>query len=93
MAVTGIFVSDLPPKVLKETIRPYVVNNKPDHSSKLFERFFEEVHEIAKYHSDPNAFVLGHLMSYMLRYNEDSQFYRTLQESYANYNFSRPFVG
>lgn len=78
---------------MQETFRPYLVKSQHLHSPKLFEKFYRQAHELYKYHSDPHAFLIGHLMTYALRYNEGSEFYKTLHDIELSLNLSRPYVG
>lgn len=79
--------------VIAETRRPYKIISQDCHSEKLFQEFYHELHELVKYHSDPVAFMIGHLMSYIMRYNESSSFYKNLQQSMAKLDLARPYVG
>ena len=49
--------------------------------------------KLAKYHSDPAAFINGHFVSYVMRYKNDSDFYRRLQAAKQRMNVPHPYVG
>ena len=53
----------------------------------------DDLHELAKYHSDPNGFLAGHFMSHIMRFREDSSFYQQLHFEKQRLNVPKPYVG
>ena len=76
-----------------EAINPYKVYLQVENGEKFFRKFQREIKEFAKYHGEPTAFFIGKLMSYILRFNESSRFYKSLQAAELAFNISSPYVG
>ena len=55
--------------------------------------FQKDLSWIFHYHDEPAAFVIGQLMSYIMRFNKSSNFYKGIQEANERFSLKRPYVG
>ena len=78
--------------VLKETIRPYMVWDQLKNDPKFFTVFKQELKGLHKYHSEPVAFFIGHLVDYILRFKDGSKFKQMLKDFELKNNLTNPYV-
>ena len=55
--------------------------------------FAKDLGRVAKYHRDPNAFISGLFVAYVMRYNPNSDFYKFLKDAELKMNLTHPYVG
>lgn len=77
--------------VIRETVRPYLVWDQLRNDPKFFTNFLADLKEWSKYHSDPAAFFIGHLMDYIMRFRVDTEFYRMLNDFEEQNNLKEPY--
>ena len=58
-----------------------------------FLKYEKDIKEIAKYHSEPIGFFNAQLLSYILRFNKSSNFYKSLLEAKSRFKLTHPYVG
>ena len=59
--------------------------------AKFFASFRADLKVWSKYHSDPVAFFVGHLVDYIMRYKVETDFYKTLQHFEEENKLKEPY--
>ena len=55
--------------------------------------FAKDLQKVSKYHREPNAFISGLFVSYVMRYNQNSEFFKLLKDSENKFKLTHPYVG
>lgn len=79
--------------VQREAIGPIELIKQYSNGVRSYDKFKKDLNELAKYHSEPYAFFVSQIVSYVFRYDKKSNFYRTIQAAKSRFNITRPYVG
>lgn len=79
--------------VKREAIGPIELIRQFSNGVRSYDKFKKDLNELAKYHSEPYAFFVSQIISYVFRYDKKSNFYQTIQSAKLRFNITRPYVG
>ena len=69
------------------------VNFQLGHPKSLYKAFHQDVKTLAKYHSEPVAFLVGQFAAKLLRVNPSSKVGKKIQDAETRFKLTRPYVG